>query len=683
MNVRLRLSLAAIGGVAIILGLLAIIRGGTGQRETAAPAPAFVEDLPLIVLAAPDADSWVRLERASGAAVRLGTLDELLSRPAGIVTGGVTLSSSDHQRIHRWVEQGGRLVTPHADVLAGLGFVRTKQVNITGLPIPGWAERASLYEPLSVSGLARGTVLSSFDAVISEQGAVLVGEASLGRGSVLALAVDPVVDGRAGFELFPSIGRDIVAWTRAPAGPERQAAEIYLDPGSLPAELKRDPEAIGRLLTGVRAVHVAGWNFGFRDPANDYDYASLISSLHARAILAFAWLEPPFVNLLMWEDHPECREKTSTGRDAMVGWRALMALEDPACFELAWQQWSGMLARFDWDGVNVAELYFEPPTRPEDFTPFHPSALRVFGGDPAADPERFLDFRVSLVGDLSAKILARLRSLPRGNELDLELTAIDDHLDPAHARAVGSDLGRLSDVAGRYGASLQVEDPFTTWTRGPLRYDAIAGDVEKLAGPGKALIDINVVKREGARPTETMTGAEFDLAAMSGARVNGRLAVFSVATIGARDLAHLAAAMAGTVQTTDTGVIASASVTVFAPRGMSQGRLAVDGQAWPASAGRAIIPVGEHQLDWSEGLPVGPALLRFTGEPGGAAVTPGSLTLTYYAGVRALAVVDRQPLRLELDGLATVLPVVTNPDGGCTVTVPGGTHTVRIVVAEE
>jgi hypothetical protein len=180
-----------------------------------------------------------------------------------------------------------------------------------------------------------------------------------------------------------------------------------------------------------------------------------------------------------------------------------------------------------------------------------------------------------------------------------------------------------------------------------------------------------------------MTGAEFDLAAMSGARVNGRLAVFSVSTIAPRDLDHLAAAMAGTAQTVDTGVIAPVSVTVFAPRGASQGRLAVDGQPWPAASGRAIVPAGEHRLEWSTGAPIGPALLRFTGEPGGAAVTPGSLTLTYHADTRAFVVVDRRPLQVEIDGQVATVAVVTNPDGGFTLAVPGGTHTMRIIVAEE
>jgi len=187
--------------------------------------------------------------------------------------------------------------------------------------------------------------------------------------------------------------------------------------------------------------------------------------LHARGIQAYAWLEPPMVGLGLWAAHPECREKTRSGRDAVVDWRSLIALESPACFELAWRVWSGLLKDFDWDGVNVAELYFETGDANRE-TPFHPSALAEFGGDPSKDPSGFADWRTREVTLLNRELVTRVRALRP--ELDVELTVIDDQLDPALGRGVGSDVRALAQVAGETGATLQVEDPFTTWAQGPV-----------------------------------------------------------------------------------------------------------------------------------------------------------------------------------------------------------------------
>ncbi len=640
--------------------------------------PVLRNDLPLIVLDSPGAANWVRLERAAGISARTGTLDQLLARDAGIVPGDAQLTSADHTMIHRWVEQGGRLVTPHRDLLAGLGLNRAQPVSLAGAPIPGTTLTARWSAPMAVAGLTRGKGLASLTPLIEQQNVTLVGEAKLGDGFVFALAFDPLGRGWAGYEFLPSVGRDVAAWTHAPPGPQRIGAEIYFDPGSLPDDLKKHPELVAERLSGVRAVQIAGWNFGFRDPANDFDYAALISALHARGILAYAWLEPPMVNLLMWEDHPECREKTATGRDAKVDWRSLIALEDPACLDLAWAQWEPFLKRFDWDGVNLAEMYFEPDIKQDNYTPFHPSALKLFGKDPATHDEEFKDWRKDLVVTLNDQLLTRLNSLPRAREMEFELTVVDDRLDPVHGRSVGSDVARLAEVAKRGGASLQVEDPFTTWTEGPLRYDRLVPAVVPLLDPGEVFLDINVVPREDTAPTDTMTGAELDLAVMSAGRAGGRLGIFSVATLAPNDLAHLPSAIAGAVETLDTGIRAETATTVFSPHGAADTCLDVDGVPWPSGAGIAIVPKGEHRLAWAAGPARGPALLRITGELGSASVEAGALTFAYDSRGRGYAVVGRKPVAMTVDGSEAGLDAVANPGGGFTVTLPPGTHTIRI-----
>ncbi|MCL4232020.1 MAG: hypothetical protein KJ053_10585 [Dehalococcoidia bacterium] len=672
------LALALVVAASLLVGWRCFLQDGgePGPSTTFGPPTT-----PVIILSAPDAGDWLLLQRATGAAFRVGKLDELLARPTGIVPAGATLTSADHQMIHRWVDSGGRLVSAHRDLLAGLGVERAGVVTVGGVTFGPASERATWPVPADVAGLRKGRILKSWAPLLTEQGAVLAAEAVLGKGSILAFAFDPVADSLAGYELIPDLGRTVAAWTGAPPGPQREAAEVYVDPGSLSPELKKDPDAVAASLDGVRAAHIAAWHFGFRDPANDYDYTGLIKALHARGIAAYAWLEPPYVNLLLWEDHPECREKTATGRDAQVDWRALIALEDERCFALAWEQWTTVLTAHDWDGVNVAELYFEPAIHRENFTPFHPSALKRFAGNPDAAPEQFLDFRIDLAIELNSRMLAGVRALPGGADFDLQMTIIDDTIDPVHARAVGSDVSRLAVVARDHGASLQLEDPYTTWASSPLRYEKISSRLASLLPAGQAFIDINIVPREAGLPTAAATAGEFELAVAAASRASGRVAVFSVSTVAASDRGQLAGAMAATADTLDTGLRSSFAVVARSPGGAADGLLKVDGSQWPAAAGRAIIPGGEHRLEWAPGAPVGPALLRFTAELGSASVEASALQAEYFSRSRAYLVVDRAPQHVTVDGVETAVAVISNPDGGYTLRLPSGLHTVRIETA--
>jgi hypothetical protein len=485
---------------------------------------------------------------------------------------------------------------------------------------------------------------------------------------VLALAVDPVDVGLSGHELLPWLGRQVVAATKPPAGPTRLGAEVYYDPGGLDGS----PGEIADVLGDVRAVHVAGWNLDFTDPSANFDYAALISALHAKGVLVYAWLEPPFVTLQFWEAHPECRERTASGRDAAVDWRKLVALEDSTCFTAAWDVWRRLLTQYDWDGVNVAELYFEPDVKPEDFTPFSAAALKRFKGDPVADRERFLDFRTDLVVELNDAMLRNANGLPNASKLDFQLTVIDDRLDPGLGRRVGSDVGRLAAGAARNGASLQIEDPFTQWAEGPLRYDRLVADIDGVMPAGQVLIDVNVVDRNGARPTTKMTGGELALATMAAGRP-GRLAVYSAGTTPPSDLRRLPASLAGAAEVFDSGVKAPWTVTVRAPTNAAR-RLDVDGSPWPAAAsGEAVVPPGEHRLSWSKGAARGPGLVRLTAEIGTASVATDRLTFRYDARVRPLAVVDRAVTGVRIDGAESPLEAVPGSDGKV-VRLPSGTH---------
>ena len=484
--------------------------------------------------------------------------------------------------------------------------------------------------------------------------------------------------GRTGYELLPTLSRLVGEATTAPAGLSRNGLELYLDPGVLPPNIAHNVNAVAALAQGARVVDVAAWDTNFTDPSRDYPYAALIQALHARGILAYAWLEPPFVDLAMWQNQPQCREKTETGQDADPYWRDLISLETPACFNLAWQQWAPVIDGNPWDGVNVAELYFESPQNSAAFTPFSPAALAQFGRDPRTNMAAFMKFRVRLVTELNAEMLTRLNSLPHASDLDLELTVIDSKLDPTEAYDVGSNVTQLVSVAQKGGASLELEDPFTTWSDGPLRYDQLTPELKQLVQPGNGLIDLNIVNRSGARPTSKMTGGELDLAASSAAAFSGRMGAYAIGTIPAADQAALPSAMAATAQTTDTGIVTPWTVTVYAPPAGPHTSVTVDGTPWPSAGGAAIVPAGEHRVVWSSSPAAGPGLTGFTGELSNASISAHAMTLSYSSRAATYAVVTQRPATLVVDGAAQAPIAVANPTGGWTVRLPKSTHRVTI-----
>jgi len=170
-----------------------------------------------------------------------------------------------------------------------------------------------------------------------------------------------------------------------------------------------------------------------------------------------------------------------------------------------------------------------------------------------------------------------------------------------------------------------------------------------------------------------MTGAELSLALGSDSAPLGSVALYSLGTLGASDIAAVPGALAASIATTDLGTYGRQTVTVTSPS-PSADRLKIDNIQWPAANGTAIVPPGNHVLTWSSGSPAGPGLSSFTGELGTARVTAGTLELTYSSRPETLAVVTREPHSLEVDGAAARLRVQADPAGGFVVRLPRGRH---------
>src|SRR6185295_10519031 len=173
---------------------------------------------------------------------------------------------------------------------------------------------------------------------------------------------------------------------------------------------------------GIGALHIAAWHYWEPDPQRDEFLARLIEACHRRAIQVYAWLEFPHVSEAFWDQHPKWREQTAAGQDAHLDWRKLMNLLDPECEREVWRGTQTLMRRFDWDGVNLAELYFESlegSANAARFTPMNVTIReryqREHGLDPlqffqhpdAAKMAAFLDWRANLAHELQETWLAK------------------------------------------------------------------------------------------------------------------------------------------------------------------------------------------------------------------------------------------------------------------------------------
>jgi hypothetical protein len=351
-----------------------------------------------------------------------------------------------------------------------------------------------------------------------------------------------------------------------------------------------------------------------------------------------------------------------------------------------------LVDRFDWDGVNLAELYFESlegMDNPARFTPMNDdvrAAFRKQGGfDPlelfagrkdAASRRAFLDFRRTLVQKMQSEWIGELEAIrARKTDLDLVLTHVDDRFDTRMQDAIGADTAKVLPLLEKHRFTFLVEDPATVWNLGAERYPAIAGQYRALTSrEGELGIDINIVDRyQDVYPTKQQTGVELFELVHSAAASFARVALYFEASLLGPDLALLPAAGSAVrgMEAASGGVRVDSAV----PVGVAwHGAARVDGQTWPAWDGATVwLPAGVHTVEGGEAA--GPRLLRLNGElkSAGAAGAAG-IEFKYASTGRAIAVLDRAVRSVRVDGVAEAARLA----GPKAVILPGGEHFVTI-----
>lgn len=516
-----------------------------------------------------------------------------------------------------------------------------------------------------------------------------------GAGAVLWVAAPP---GRRGYERFPYLLHALAdLGLEAPFRSRR--LWVFFD-ASYRARADSDYFARRWRQAGIAALHVAAWHFV--DSGKDAYLKELIESCHRHGILVYAWLELPHVSEKFWDDHPAWREKTALLQDAHLDWRKLMNLVNPDCRREAARLIRALVEKFDWDGVNLAELYFESlqgASNPARFTPMNEDVRREFRRERGFDPlelfqpdssrrlsrnpdglRAFLDYRAELARRLQAGWLAELDALRAAKpHLDLVLTHVDDCFDAGMRDAIGADAARVLPLMDRHSFTFLIEDPATVWHLGPQRYAEIARRYQSLTRHTARLgIDINVVERyQEVYPTKKQTGTELFQLVSQAARSVPRVALYFESSILPPDLPLLSAAAAVVSRAERNGT----SLTVDSPHGVGvpwEGPARVNGRPWPAHDGRTLwLPPGPQVIEPAPGGD-GPRLLDFNGELRAASALPGGLEFAYSSTARGLAILDRRPVRVEIDAVEQDNPTVLANGSSFTLVLPRGQHLVRI-----
>jgi hypothetical protein len=509
------------------------------------------------------------------------------------------------------------------------------------------------------------------------------------HGAILWLATTP---GLSGFERYPYLLHALV--DLGLSLPLRSANLWAFFDSSY--RIRADVDYLARRWrqSGVGILHVAAWHNVEPDATQDAYLKSLIEACHRNAILVYAWLELPHVSEKFWADHPAWREKTAVGQDAQLDWRKLMNLQNPDCHREVSREIGRLLQRFDWDGVNVAELYFESlegASNPARFTPMNDDVRAAFrraaGFDPKLlfDPSssyaaeknpdalrKFLDFRANLASRMQADWLDVIdrQKVPKPY-LDVVLTHIDDRFEPGIRDALGADVARSLPLIQARKSMLLVEDPATLWNLGPERYSKLGAKYQELtADRSQVAVDINVVERyQDVYPTKKQTGIELFELVHEAAASFARVALYFENSLEKQDLSLLpAAATTSTAQSHGAELEVNASEPT---RVAWQGPVNIDGKLWPLAASQFVIaPAGKHLLASASG-PSTVTISDFNGDIRAAAATANQVELAYTSRSRAVAMLGSPVSSISVDGEPFWKASGNNPPS---ILLPSGQH---------
>ncbi|MGE5498766.1 MAG: DUF2334 domain-containing protein, partial [Syntrophothermus sp.] len=412
-----------------------------------------------------------------------------------------SLKPADYDIITGYVKTGGNLITDRQNDLAeefGIKFSKVK-MKVHGIRDKFFPEERIFWKETQ---LVTKFVTDSYDEVFCSDemtGTPIVMGRKVGSGKIIYFgsAFDP--NTQQGYSLYPFMMEYIRKFFSLKPVVRRDILEVYFDPGF------RHTISVENLVKqwvkqGIRIIHVPGW---IKYPKYTYDYRRLIDLAHANGILVYCWFEPPQVNLKFWNEHPEWREKNYLDEDVSArmapagpSWRYPVALTDPACVKAMTKEFTDLLWSYDWDGVNLAELYFEAGQgyeSPRFFTPMHISAQNEVRNKYGIDLKKVFqpgskyywksnpgvrksltEYRIGKLNEVYNTVLNAFKNVAAGKKgFQVIVTAMDSYLMPELKEYHGVDMDKILGLQKQFSFKLQVEDPQAYWSTDPMRYKEI------------------------------------------------------------------------------------------------------------------------------------------------------------------------------------------------------------------
>ncbi len=667
-----------------------------------------------------DQYNFINALESVGIDVKIIGLENLIEAPGGInllivpYAAARRLNSQQNLFLSYALQNGLNLILEkNSELSAGIGIIPSEEFAIANQVIDE-------YYPQVDMNWKNPDTLKAFDLEIdyvtyysdanSEIPVVVGGEYGTGKYLYFSTFFDP--ETKNGFGRFPYFIDLLKRQFNLVPTIRRNVVEIYFEPGDREDISIEDLVKIWRN-NGVRRIYVSAWHFY---ETYTYDYERLISLAHQNAMLVYAWTELPHVSEKFWLEHPEWREKTATGRDAQVDWRRNMALDIPECKRAVFEELHEILTKYDWDGINFAELYYESPKgyeQPENFTPLNKVIRDVFkkeyGFDPLSlfDPntpyfwkknsnavDKFYDFRERQIVRLHEEFLNYLYSLKEQNNFDWEIivTTVDNIFSPEVGKNTGVNTSRILELAEKYPFTIQIEDPLPLWALGPNRYTKILEAYSQIKEKYPFVLDINVVPIRDMKiteaPTRQPTGLELYSLAKAAGSEKTRVAMYSEASLYEVDFPILPYIMSldAKENITDEGWEINTPYTVNTLLNYKIHKdVMVNGELWPAYYhGRVILPSGRHLIQpvsrtsrFVKRFKSNTRLVDISGELLSAKIISRGIEIKYQSLVPNIIILSEAPTEIELDNKNFNARFVKG-ELGYSVRLPAGQHTTTI-----
>ncbi len=614
------------------------------------------------------------------------------------------LNTDDAEQIIEKVRAGRNIMTWGKSYLSEkLGLVfSNRKVEIDGYM---WSAKSevpiSFKKPvgLELFSYGKGSRLLAED----ESANPVMISGKLDKGNFIFSGIPLVSGSGPGYEHYPFVLEAVQGQFGMMPAFARDDLAIYVD---IDYHKNEDPAMLAKRIRsyGANQVNISAW-YSVEEYGDIYE--KLIEECHKKGILTFAWFELPYVSADFWNRNPQWREKTAAGKDAHIDWRRLMALDDPEAMEAVKEYMAGFIGSYDWDGVDIAEIYYESPgegfENAEKFTPMNDSFRKSFQDRHGVDPKEIfnklsqyywkynkkmklsiLEFRVELITKIHEELLMLCEELKRENEyLQTVVTAIDSIADKEMREKIGVDASKIAGLQDKYHFMLQIEDPYTLWNMGPDRYRVIGEEYRSIMSDGNQLsIDINVIDRGGeVYPTRKQRGVELYQLVNTAGSYTDKVILYSLATLEADEMGFVPYSRCGDIEVMESlenEYILKADKG-FIWRTATEGKtFYIDGEKWPfVSETGVIIPGGEHRLKTLNTENEDKLLIETVNGEISNVSMDAKINFSYTSRGRFFMITPMKPSQVELDGAAYV-PDIMEDGNKYTVMLPVGVHRVSI-----